>query len=104
MSGTVAQWQVRCFAFGGSQVQIPLQPPRMDLGQVLHSQLPVALRHVNSDAVPVAVVGALLKADAVRSAIEMDKCNTIQCPKFIDLLNSSIYGPHIMHPGHVFMV
>ena len=28
---------------GGSQVRIPLQPPRRDLGQVLHSQLQMYL-------------------------------------------------------------
>src|SRR6218665_2468789 len=28
----------------GSWVQNPLKPPRWDLGQVIHSQLPVALR------------------------------------------------------------
>ena len=37
--------------YGGLQVRIPLQPPCRDLGQVLHSQLPVALRRVNSDTV-----------------------------------------------------
>src|SRR6218665_3610278 len=36
---------------GVSQVRIPLQPPRTDLGQVLHSQLPVVLQCVDSDTV-----------------------------------------------------
>src|SRR6218665_4165947 len=45
-----------------------------DLGQVLYLQLPVALRRVNSDTVSIAVVGSA----SVRSAIEMDKYNTIQ--------------------------
>src|SRR6218665_2583169 len=35
--------KVRCLASAGLQVRIPLQPPRRDLGQALHSQLPVAL-------------------------------------------------------------
>jgi len=38
---------------GGSQVRIPLCPPCRDLGQVLHSWLPAALRLVNSDTVSV---------------------------------------------------
>ena len=50
-----------------------------DLGQVLNLQLPVALRRVNTDTVSIAVVGsASERLIAVRSAIEMDKCNTIQ--------------------------
>ena len=36
---------------GELQVRIPLWPPRRDLEQVLHSQLPVALWRVNSDTV-----------------------------------------------------
>ena len=51
-----------------------------DLGQVIHLQLPVALRRVNSDTLSIAVVGtgeSFWKAQAVRSAIEMDKYNTI---------------------------
>ena len=36
---------------GRSQVRIPLQLPRRDLGKILHSQLTVALRLVNSDTV-----------------------------------------------------
>jgi len=43
--------EVQRLASEGSQVRIPLHPPRGDLGQVLHSQLPVALRRVNSDSV-----------------------------------------------------
>src|SRR6218665_1229645 len=46
-----AGWQVWRLASGGSQVRIPLQPQRRDFGQVLHPQLPVALRRVNSNAV-----------------------------------------------------
>ena len=42
---------VSCLVSGGSQVRIPLQPPRRDLVQVLHSQLRIALRCVNSDTV-----------------------------------------------------
>src|SRR6218665_949448 len=37
----------------GSWVRILFWPSRRDLGQVLHSQLPVALRHGNSDTVSV---------------------------------------------------
>jgi len=37
----------------GSQVRITIQPPRMDLGQVLHSHLLVAFRRVNFYAVSV---------------------------------------------------
>ena len=51
MGGLVDQWYVWCPTFGGTQVQIPLQPPLRGLGQVLHSQLPVALQRVNSDAI-----------------------------------------------------
>ena len=36
---------VRCLPSGRSQVRIPLYLPRKDLGQILHLQLPVALRH-----------------------------------------------------------
>src|SRR6218665_298082 len=32
----VVHWLSRCLWTGGSRVQIPLQPPRKDLGQVLH--------------------------------------------------------------------
>jgi len=41
-------------------------------------QLPVALRRVNSDTVSIAVVGSASERVAVRSAIEMDRYNTIQ--------------------------
>ena len=34
----------------------PIEPPCRDLGQVLHLQLPVALRRVNPDTVSIAVV------------------------------------------------
>ena len=51
---------------------------RRDLGQVLHLQLPVALRRVNSDSVNSCVWERFRKAHAVRSAIEMNKYNTIQ--------------------------
>src|SRR6218665_216544 len=44
--GVAAQWLVCCLASGGSQVRILLQPPHTDLGQVLHSQWPVALKRV----------------------------------------------------------
>jgi len=43
-------WWLNC-KFWGSQVLVPLQPPRRDLGKALHSQLSVALRRVNSDTV-----------------------------------------------------
>ena len=43
--GMVAHWQIRRLWSKRSRVQIPLQPPRRDPGQVLHSQLPVALWH-----------------------------------------------------------
>ena len=49
--GAWCLWQVQCLASGGSQVRIPLKTPRSDLGQVLHSQLPVALRCVISSTV-----------------------------------------------------
>src|SRR6218665_2089091 len=38
-------------------VQLPLQPPRRDLGQVLHLQLPAALQRVNSGTVEAASPG-----------------------------------------------
>ena len=37
---------------------LSLLPPRRDLEQVLHLQLPVALRSVNSDTVSIAVIGS----------------------------------------------
>ena len=37
---------------------LSLLPPRRDLEQVLHLQLPVALRRVNSDTVSIAVIGS----------------------------------------------
>src|SRR6218665_2527183 len=40
----VVHYQRRYLSTGGSWVRIPLYPPRRDLGQVLHSQLRVALR------------------------------------------------------------
>ena len=56
----------------------PLFPPRRNLGQVLYLQLPVALRRVNSESVNFCGRERFWKAHAVRSAIEMDKYNTIQ--------------------------
>ncbi len=56
----------------------------MDLGQVLHLQLPVALRRENTDTMSIAVVGSASERfmHAVRSAIEIDKYkNTIQYKK-----------------------
>jgi len=37
-------WLSRSLSTRGSWVRIPLEPPCRDLGQVLNSQLPVALR------------------------------------------------------------
>ena len=45
--------RVWCLASGGLQVQISLYPPFRDLGQVLHSQLSVALRRIYSDTVSI---------------------------------------------------
>src|SRR6218665_2338142 len=65
----VAHWLSRCLWTGRSWVRIPLYSHHArDLGQVLHLQLPVVLRRVNSDTGSIAVVG---------SASEMDKYNTI---------------------------
>ena len=47
---TLVDWRVM-----GSN---PAKPPRRDLGKVLHLQLPIALRHVNSNTVPIAGVGS----------------------------------------------
>ena len=66
--------RVRYLASGGSQVQIPLWPPRRDLGQVLYSQLPVVLRRVSSDTVSMLQSRALLKG----SHCEKRYINTIQ--------------------------
>src|SRR6218665_1245561 len=55
--------------------RIRLYPPRRNIGQVLHLQLPVAPRRVNSDTVSIAVVWS---ASAVRSTLEMDENNTLQ--------------------------
>ena len=57
--GVVAHWYSRCLSTGRSRIQIPLQLPCRCLGQVLHLQLPVALRQVNSDTVSIAVVGSV---------------------------------------------
>src|SRR6218665_472811 len=43
--------RVRCLPSRGSKVRIPLVPPRRDVGKVLHLQLPIALRRVNSNTV-----------------------------------------------------
>jgi len=40
----VAHWWSRCFSPEGSWIRLPLYPSRRDLGQVLNSQLPVALQ------------------------------------------------------------
>ena len=40
----VAHWLSRQLSTGGCWVRLPLKPTRRDLGQVLNSQLPVALR------------------------------------------------------------
>src|SRR6218665_1277660 len=48
--------------------RIPLQPPRRDLGQVLHSQLPVELRHANTDTVSVLQSGAPLSSSGLEEA------------------------------------
>ena len=63
----------------GSRVRSPRCSPGRDLGQVLHLQLPVALRRVNSGTVSIAVVGSASESlmHAVRSA--MGCLNTIQC-------------------------
>ena len=45
-----------------SQVRISLQPTRKDLWQVLHSQLPVALRRFNSNTVAMLYSEALLNS------------------------------------------
>jgi len=55
--GVVAHWLSQCLSTEGSQARIALQPTRRDLGQVLHLELPVALRRVNSDTVSNDVVG-----------------------------------------------
>ena len=44
MWGMMAHWQSRRLSSEGSLVRLSLQPRLSDLGQVLHSQLPVALR------------------------------------------------------------
>jgi len=41
----------------------------MDLGQVLHSQLPVALRRVNSDTVSMLLSGASLNSSGLEEAL-----------------------------------
>jgi len=52
--------------------------PNMDLGQVLHLQLFVAIRRVNYDTVSIAMIGrASERLIAVRSPVEMDTYNTI---------------------------
>ena len=43
---------------GGSWVRIPLYPTLRGFGKVIHLQLPVALRRVNSDTVSIVVVGS----------------------------------------------
>ena len=51
-----AWWHIgRVDAFRLEGRGIPLQPPPKDLEKVLHLQLPVALRHANSDTVYVQV-------------------------------------------------
>src|SRR6218665_1818440 len=70
MRGVVAQRLVRCLASGRSQVRIPLQLPRRDLGQVLHSQLPVALRSVNSNTVSMLWSGAPLSGSELEEALQ----------------------------------
>ena|SRR6218665_101502 len=72
----IAHWYSRCLSPRGSRVRIPLKPPRRDLGQVLHLQLPVALRRVNSDTVSLAVIGST--CESFEKRIEMDKHKTIQ--------------------------
>ena len=44
--GVVPKQQIRDLEFGKSKVRIPLQPLGKELGQILHSQFPVALRRV----------------------------------------------------------
>ena len=57
-SGTLVESITRYLSTGGSWVRIPLLPPRRDLGQVLNSQLPVALRREISAQYPCCVGSA----------------------------------------------
>ena len=61
----------------GSNPSLAASHVYRDLGQDLHLQLRVALWLVNFDSVDCCGSQRLLKAQAVRSAIEMDKYNTI---------------------------
>ena len=48
----VVHWWIRRLSSEGSWVRIQLWPPRKDLGQIIHSQLPVALRRENPTGYP----------------------------------------------------
>ena len=54
---------------GGSQVQIPLQPPRRELGQVIHSWLPVALQRLNLQAIKQFIVTSAAKEGVVTTPL-----------------------------------
>src|SRR6218665_509281 len=82
MLDMVAHWLRR---HRSSWVQMVLWPPRGDLGQVLHLQLPVALRRVNSDTVSLLWSGALLKGSGCEKCY---RSGSIQCD--IAILNSCV--------------